>query len=397
MSQLPTQVPPASAARIAAFWLMLVLLACVTMEVGAAAICWLVVLPRARDLVWAPDLDRARANWVTATAPADDELGWPSPTTLTPPNYDVTGAKYNSEFPEPGHACVSAYGDSFIFGADVAADEGWIERLAHLLGCRVANYGANAYGTDQALVRFRRNANDEAPLVLLGIFPENVMRNVNQYRALMGYESSPLNLKGRFVLDAAGGLVWLPRPHLDADGFVTLNRAPAEVLPREYLLPDTRDGPVTLRFPYALALLRIALMPRVWTHYTGRPSWSEFFAFDHPSAALPLTVEIVNAFAREAARRGKRTLVLMLPGANSFRLRSAEGAFEYAPLVAALESKAIDVFDTATALLSALGERSYCLLYSQPDGCGGHFGRFGSTIVAEVVAAELRRRSLVKQ
>jgi hypothetical protein len=397
VSQSPSHVSPALTARTAVFWLILLLLVAVTIEGGAAAICWLVVMPRAGDLVWAPDLDRARTNWTNAVAPADDELGWPPPLALTRAPYDVTGAKYNSEFPEPGHACVSAYGDSFIFGADIPPADGWIEQLAHLLGCRVANYGFSGYGTDQALLRFRRNANDEAPLVLLGIFAENVVRNVNQYRALMGYELGPHSLKGRFVLDAAGGLVWVPRPRLDADGFVDLNRAPAEFLPREYLLPDTRDGTVTLRFPYALALLRIALMPRLWTHITRRPWWGEFFAFDHPSGALPLTMAIVDAFAREAARRGKRTLVLMLPDADSFRLRSAGGTFEYAPLVAALTSKAIDVFDTGPALLAALGERRYCVLYSRPDRCTGHFGRFGSTIVAEVVATELRRRGLVKR
>jgi hypothetical protein len=396
VSQIPASVGSASAGRTAAFWLILILLVAVTIEGGAAAICWLVVMPRTPDLVWAPDLERARMNWMTASAPAGDEIGWPSPATLTQPSYDVTGAKYNSEFPQPGHACASAYGDSFVFGADVAAADGWIERLAHLLRCRVANYGVNAFGTDQALVRFRRNANDEAPVVLLGIFPENVMRNVNQYRALMGYDSQPQNVKGRFVLDAAGGLVWVPRPHLDADRFVRLNRAPAEFLPHEYLLPDTRDGPVTLRFPYILALLRIVFLPRIWTHFGGRPAWSEFFAADHPSRALPLTVAIVDAFAHDAARRGKRLLVVMLPGANSFRLRPRDGSLEYAPLVAALTARGIDVFDTAPALLAALGGRSYCVLYSKPDTCGGHFGILGSEIVAEAAAAELRRRGLAK-
>jgi hypothetical protein len=385
-----------STGRTAVFWLILLLLVAVSIEGGAAAICWLVVLPRTRDLVWAPNLDRARMNWTAEAGQADDEIGWPPPAALTRAPYDVSGAKYNSEFPEPGHACVSAYGDSFVFGADVPAEGGWIERLAHLLGCRVANYGVNAYGTDQALVRFRRNRNDEAPLVLLGIFPENVMRNVNQYRGLMGYDLQPVNVKGRFVLDDTAGLVWIPRPHLDADRFVRLNRAPAEFLPHEYLLPDTRDGPVTLRFPYILALLRILAMPRIRTHFSGRPAWSEFFAVDHPSGALPLTVAIVDAFAREAAGRGKRTLVVMFPGANSFRLRPRDAAFEYAPLVAALAAKSIDVFDTAPALTAALGGRSYCVLYSEPNGCGGHFGVVGSRIVAEVTAVELRRRGLVK-
>ena len=35
-----------------------------------------------------------------------------------------------------------------------ARQDGWIERLSHKLGCRVANYGVDGYGTDQAYVRF---------------------------------------------------------------------------------------------------------------------------------------------------------------------------------------------------------------------------------------------------
>lgn len=388
--------PTASRTRTAAFWLILVLLVTVSIEGSAAVICWFVVLPRARDLVWAPDFDRARTNWTKEAGQADDEIGWPAPAALTRPPYDLTGAKHNSEFPEPGHACVSAYGDSFVFGADVAPQDGWVERLAHLLGCRAANYGVNAYGTDQALIRFRRNRNDEAPLVLLGIFPENVLRNVNQYRGLIGYEPEPVNVKGRFVLDGTGGLAWVARPHLDADRFIRLNRAPADLLPHEYFLPDTRDGPVTLRFPYTLALLRLLAAPRIWTHFSGRPAWSGFFAADHPSGALPLTVAIVDAFAREAAARGKRMMVVMFPGANSFRLRPRGAALEYAPLVAALSDKRIDVFDAAPALVAALGDRSYCVLYSQPDACGGHFGDLGNRMLAEVAVAELHRRGPMK-
>jgi hypothetical protein len=375
--------------------MILTLLVAVLVEGSAAAICWFVILPRTPDLVWAPDLNRARMNW-SAAADADDEIGWPSPSALSRPPYDAGGAKYNAEFPQPGHACASAYGDSFVFGADVPAQEGWIEQLAHRLGCRVANYGINAFGTDQALIRFRRNRNDEAPLVLLGIFPENVLRNVNQYRALMGYDLHPLSVKGRFVLDATGALAWLPRPRLDAESFLRLNRTPADLLPQEYFLPDTRDGPVTLRFPYTLALLRILAMPRIWTHVSGRPSWSGFFAADHPSGALTLTVAIVDAFAQEAAGRGKRVLVVLFPGGNSLRLRPRDGAFEYAPLAAALANKGIEVFDAGAALAAARGNRSYCELYIQSENCGGHFSSLGSSMLAEVAAAELRRRGLVK-
>jgi hypothetical protein len=353
--------------------------------------------PRARELVWVPAPDQARMNWNASRGEADEEIGWPLPSAQTRPPFGATGAKYNAEFPEPRDACVSAYGDSFVFGAEVAAQDGWVERLAHLLGCRVANYGINSFGTDQSLVRLRRNQNDEAPVVLLGIFPEDVMRNVNQYRAFVGYDPQPAWLKGRFLLDGAGALSWVARPHVDAEEFARLNRTPAAFLPHEYLLPDSRDGPITVGFPYTLALMRLLTSPRVWTRLTGHPLWTRFFDPDHASGALPLTVALVDAFVHEAARRGKRTLVVMLPGAQSFALRPAQGPMEYAPLVDALTAKSIDVFDAAPAMTAALGGQSYCLLFSQAGECRGHYGVMGSNILAETVAAELTRRGLVRQ
>jgi hypothetical protein len=383
--------------RQAAFWLVLLLLALAVTEGGAAAVCWLVFWPRARELVWVPAPEQARINWNASGGAADEEIGWPLPGVRTRPPFDATGAKYNAEFPEPRDACVSAYGDSFVFGAEVPAQDGWIERLAHLLRCRIANYGVNSFGTDQSLVRLRRNQNDEAPVVLLGIFPEDVMRNVNQYRALMGYDPQPASLKGRFLLDDTGALSWVARPHVDMEEFVRLNQAPAEFLPHEYLLPGTRDGPITLRFPYTLALIRLLTAPRVWTRLTGHPLWNRFFDPDHASGALPLTVALVEAFVREAAIRGKRTLVVMLPGAQSFALRPPQGPMEYAPLAEALTAKSIDVFDAAPALTAALGGRSYCVLFSQPAECHGHYGVMGSNTLAEIVAAELTRRGLTKR
>ncbi len=386
-------LPPA---RRMAFWAILIFLVLAVVEGGCAFFLYFVLPSNVRFLIWNPDADQARKAWVAEHANWDDELGWPSPHDAVSPPRDRTGAKFNAEFPQPGHACASAYGDSFVWGYAIPPADGWVERLSHELGCRVANYGVPGYGTDQAYVRFTRTTQDEAPVVLLGIFPENVMRNVNQYRGFLGFTQRPVWLKGRFVLDGAGKLQWIHRPRIDEAGYLRLLRDPAHVVPHEYMLPDSRDGPVTLCFPYTLTLARVLLMPRVWVRLTGRPTWADFYRADHPSGALALTVAIAEAFADEARRRGKRALVVMLPGASSFRARAKFGEAEYQPLVAALTARHVDVFDPAPALLAALGPRSYCDLYIMPASCSGHFGAFGSRVVAEVMANELRRRGLVK-
>jgi hypothetical protein len=61
-----------------------------------------------------PDFDGARKAWSAAAGNWDDELGWSSPRDAVAPPRDRTGAKYNSDFPQPGHACSSVYGGSFV-------------------------------------------------------------------------------------------------------------------------------------------------------------------------------------------------------------------------------------------------------------------------------------------
>lgn len=379
--------------RLSLWLIMLALVAGVT-EAVAMATYHIILLPRAGLLVWNPDIAQARAAFAADPAPVDEELVWP--VDPTEPPRDRSGAKLNADYPTPGGACISAYGDSLIWGDDVPLADGWIEQLSRRIGCRIANYGVSGYGTDQAYLRFHKTVADEAPVVMLGIFPENLIRNVNQYRAFLGWILQPSYVKGRFILGTEGKLAWIPRPHLGIDEVIALHRTPATVVPHEYLLPDSRDGPVTLRFSYALTLARLALLPDIQDVVLGRPPWSDYFRDSHPSGALPLTVALAEAFAREAERRGKRPLVLILPNARSFRAQARYGAFEYALLPAALSSKHIDVIDTGTALLAALGGRSYCMLFAAPDTCSGHYGRDGGGLVATVVRDALIGRGLIR-
>ena len=206
-------------------WLCMLLLLGAVIEASSAVFLRFVFPSTAQFLLWKPDLDEVRAAWSADMGRWDDELGWPSPQEMISPPRDPTGAKLNSDFPKTGDACASAYGDLFVWGDDIPLADGWVEALSRNLGCRVANYGVSGYGTDQAYLRFRRNTRDEAPIVLLGIFPENVMRNVNQYRAFLGFSLHPYWLKGRFALDGSGHLDWIPRPRIDAADFIRLHTA----------------------------------------------------------------------------------------------------------------------------------------------------------------------------
>lgn len=136
----------------------------------------------------------------------DPVLGWTANDAA-----DASGARPSPAFPAPGNACVSVYGDSFAWSTGASSDAtAWPNILARMLGCRVSNYGVWGYGIDQAYLRFLQNAQDEAPVVILVIFPHDVLRNLTGNFGFLSPESGMLTLKPAFRLDAAGELELIP-------------------------------------------------------------------------------------------------------------------------------------------------------------------------------------------
>ena len=93
------------------------------------------------------------------------------------------GSRYSPAVPdgEKQPSCVSLYGDSFVWADEVDDAHAWGNLLVDRLGCRVANFGVRAYGTDQSYLRYLNSApTDNSQVVVLGHFTENVLRNVTQ-------------------------------------------------------------------------------------------------------------------------------------------------------------------------------------------------------------------------
>jgi hypothetical protein len=193
----------------------------------------------------------------------DPVLGWPPTDMSTSATSDRSGARRSLAFPETGNECVSLYGDSYTFSAEVSDNESWGNILAQRLGCRVGNFGVIAYGTDQVVLRFIANTKDSAPVTVLGIYADNLLRNVNQYRYfLTGGER--LGLKPRFVLEN-GAPKLVPIPKLSFDEFQRALRKPETVWPNEYFLPGSKGGPVVWSFPYTLSLMKLLTSPHFFS------------------------------------------------------------------------------------------------------------------------------------
>ena len=166
-----------------------------------------------------------------ATVIYDEKLGWTYRPHARRQNGDFTingaGIRAQREFsqqPPPDHLRIALFGDSFTAGDDVSDDEVWGARLELLLRAagiqaEVLNFGVGAYGMDQAFLRWRHQGKAYEPdIVIFGLQPDNLKRNLNVFRQLMNINGPPFT-KPRFVL-ADGGLELLNSPALPPDQLI---------------------------------------------------------------------------------------------------------------------------------------------------------------------------------
>lgn len=317
----------------------------------------------------------------------DPFLGWPPPAQIGTKAYDSAGARPTPAFPEPGNECVAIYGDSFTYASDVDHKYAWGNVLSEKLRCRVANFGVGGYGTDQALLRFLHGKSDPSELVILGIYPHNIMRNVNQNHFFLN-TGDVFKLKPRFILQG-DTLRLVDIPDFTFDQFAASFQKPGDFYRHETFRVGSPDGPIQLSFPYILTFAKYFSSERVRHLLFGRPGWLGFLAESHPSRSLQITTKIIQKFQDEARRRNKKMLALTFPTPSSINYLKRSGENVLDPLLKKLEYNGIDFLDLHKPLLKKLGGESFCSILGNTTACNGHFNAAGNRMVADAVHARI--------
>src|SRR6185295_20426495 len=171
----------------------------------------------------------------------------------------------------------------------------------------VLNLGVPGFGTDQALLRWRRDGRRfQSQLVLLGIWPENMCRNLNLIRYYL-VPSEGYRVKPRLLAEG-GTLRTLNSPVMGPDELVaTLTEPEAHpVLAEErWYLPD-ESRPTLLQ---SLRSVRIAeSLVALWQRKQAR---DRMYSGEDRSA-IEITAAIAEAFAREVRAAGSTPLVVLI-------------------------------------------------------------------------------------
>jgi hypothetical protein len=288
----------------------------------------------------------------------DPELGWaPAAGARSPDGRETSnsaGARGQREYapvaPE-GVVRLLCAGDSFTYGSEVADGETWEAQLEALSPrFEALNFGVGGYGTDQALLRLRRELGRWSPQVaVMGILVENIGRNVNRYRPLYFPSSSTPGVKPRFVL-AGGELVLVPQPFAEraevaravADGSVIARLAEHEYW-RE---PD----PGWLRHSL---LARLFLGWRAYSRRQAESLWAE-----PEGEPAQVTLALLSAFQREALASGvPYCLVLVFPRQKELDQLVERGSKSWQTLLDGLAVRGVPCIDLADELAPAYAAR----------------------------------------
>src|SRR6267142_4931171 len=171
----------------ALFWVLLLVLVMSFLEVSSFTAGKILQHKRGMWRVpTSPEATRENVSYEEYLRRRDPVLGWPYRTEYGA-NLDVNGANRNPFFPDgPARgSCISLYGDSFTQGGDVTSNrKTWGSLLSEELGCYVANFGMGGYGTDQAYLRFLENRSDPSAVVIFGLHPADLVRNLTRIRDL---------------------------------------------------------------------------------------------------------------------------------------------------------------------------------------------------------------------
>ncbi len=298
-----------------------------------------------------------------------------------------------SPTPLPGVRRIAAFGDSFVYGNEVANGQNWAARLETLMpATEVLNFGVGGYGTDQAFLRYQRDGRQFQPqVVLIGWVPDDIRRNVNVYRRFLSDRELAL-FKPRFRLDPGGQPILLPNPVHNLNGYRTIEQHPRSVLkmgPEDFWYePLIYDDPL---YDYSAS---VRLFSRLWTRFyrkvmdPNRLVVNDVLNTD--STAYRLQCVLLQDFAAKVSQDGATPVVLLFPDRGVVAAVHNGKPPVYQPLKDFLDHNNIPNLDLLDAFLSA-GTGSSENWFAE----GGHYSPEGNRVVATWLSQRLADRTPV--
>jgi hypothetical protein len=274
---------------------------------------------------------------------------------------------------------IAAFGDSFVYGSEVANDAAWTVRMEQLSArVELLNYGVGGYGDDQAYLRFLAEVGRLKPrVVIMGFVSDDLRRVTNVYRRFISTQEVPL-FKPRFVLRDSS-LTLLPNPAPTRDSYLRYAREPQAV--RELKPLDQWYEAAVYDNPLYDHLATVRLVSFLWSRVHRRYLDPERIwhgeSMNRQSEAFLLQTRIFERFVQAADSIGVQPLIVFLPDARSVERARAGQPTVYANLADEVASRRLPHMDAIEAFRAAeiIDHR---VLFAP----GGHYSAAGNDVLA---------------
>jgi hypothetical protein len=317
----------------------------------------------------------------------DDTLGWRYRTGHANAENRINsqGLRSDREYlPEPpeGVLRVAAFGDSFVYGNEVANDYAWPYLVESGFDeIEMLNYGVGGYGLDQALLRYRSDKNTLSPhVVLIGFIPDDIRRVVNVYQRFASTNNG-IFTKPRFALAADGVLQLMPSPIKTLEDWRPIIDEPGTV--REWGRHDQWYEPLVYENPLYDVSASVRLLSTAWirldNRYFDRDRLFVSDQFNPAATAFKLQMAIFRSFVAEAAANGSHALILFLPSRGELQAALAGSRPVYNPMLEQLRADGIEYWDATEAFLPLPDVTSMNVWFAP----GGHYSPEGNRLVAQ--------------
>ncbi len=309
---------------------------------------------------------------------------------------NAEGIRSDKEYPfdpEPGKIRIAAFGDSFTHGAHVSNRNTWGEKLAAKdPRLEILNFGVDAYGLDQAFLRYKEEGVRYKPsIVFIGFMSDDIRRSVNVFRPFMHSGAEFVYTKPRFVLKD-GQLSLLPNPLSELTDYGSLlTHSHEALLPLGehdfYFQNCLRRG----LFDF-LATVRLVKFAIHWSRSASfRGLFDMDYFYDPKSEAFQITKILFDDFCQLALKNNSQPVILLFPGESDIRGFQKNGEKIYGSLIRYFDEQNYSYVDFLDAFASRKGTFKLEKAFVR-----GHYSALGNQIVAEYLEAYLAKKGFLK-
>ena len=320
--------------------------------------------------------------------------GWPS---TNDDRYDQSGKRKNLGLKETNTKdyCISIFGDSFTFSSEVDFKDSWGAVLGNKLNCSIENYGVEGFGVDQSVLRFLEKKGGESQVVLLGIFTDDIARNLNTMRSLLNLDQQIdiRKQKPRFV-ETDNGLTLQEIYFKNSAQYMKSKDEETKILKNEYFLEGDY---AKVRFN---KLRSISLLKLVYKKISNLIKYNIDYQilfgvlpetiplYVSQKESLSLNDKIIQLFLNECKSLNKECFIVIIP--DPLELFYSDRNFT--ELIYSKRNWEDKVIDLTPTLSERFNDKDICYFIGKNRDCSGHYNVEGYSEIGNAIYKELTRR-----